>query len=129
MKKEIEWVFTVNPNNDDLVRSIMEQKLIKVSKVLEKFKADNIVREAKVADYEIRGNQHIAIAINVNDPKDVHWFDIDPDVNNDAFIRACGWAYEPEDDPGSFFCFNANSKFHKHRTEEQAFKAIFEGQS
>jgi hypothetical protein len=47
--------------------------------------------------YHIAGNKYFAIAINVNDPSDVNWFDIDPDVNNDAFIRAQGWAYEPED--------------------------------
>lgn len=56
-----------------------------------------VVQEKRVADYEIRGNQFIAIAINVNDPKDAHYFTIDPDVNNNAFVRACGWAYEPED--------------------------------
>jgi len=44
--------------------------------------------------YHIAGNQHIAIAINANDPTDVHYFDIDPDVNNDAYERAQGWAYD-----------------------------------
>lgn len=43
--------------------------------------------------YIIAGNQFIAIAINVDDSKDVHYFDIDPEVNNNAFIRAIGWAY------------------------------------
>jgi len=52
-----------------------------------------VVKAERVGEYEIRGNQHIAIAINVNDPKDAHYFTIDPEVNNDAFIRACGWAY------------------------------------
>ncbi len=47
--------------------------------------------------YYIAGNKHLAIAINVNDPTDVHYFDIDPDVNNNAYIRAQGWAFEPED--------------------------------
>lgn len=58
--------------------------------------APPVVQETVVGDYEIRGNQYVAIAINVNNPKDSHYFDIDPDVNNNAFIRACGWAYEPE---------------------------------
>ena len=44
-------------------------------------------------DYFITGNQYLAIAINLKDPKDAHYFDIDPEVNNDAFVRACGWAY------------------------------------
>ena len=56
-----------------------------------------VVQQERVEDYEIRGNKFIAIAINVNNPEDVHYFDIDPDVNNNAFIRACGWAYEPKD--------------------------------
>jgi len=43
-----------------------------------------------VSDYEIAGNQYIAIAINIYYPKDFHYFDIDSDINNDAFIRACG---------------------------------------
>lgn len=55
-----------------------------------------IVQETVVGDYEIRGNQYVAIAINVKNPSDSHLFDIDPDVNNNAFVRACGWAYEPE---------------------------------
>jgi len=46
--------------------------------------------------YFITGNQYLAIAINLEDEKDVHYFDIDPDVNNDAFVRACGWAYPGE---------------------------------
>ena len=54
-----------------------------------------VVQETVVGDYEIRGNQYVAIAINVKNPKDSHYFD--PDVNNNAFIRACGWAYVPED--------------------------------
>jgi hypothetical protein len=46
--------------------------------------------------YYIAGNQHLAIAINEDDPKDVHYFFIDPDVNNNAYIRAQGWAYQPD---------------------------------
>ena len=45
--------------------------------------------------YYISGNRYLAIAINVKNPKDAHHFSIDPDVNNDAFIRACGWAFQP----------------------------------
>lgn len=56
----------------------------------------SVIMEERVENYEIRGNQYIAIAISANDPKDAHYFDIDPDCNNNAFIRACGWAYEPE---------------------------------
>lgn len=48
-----------------------------------------------VGDYEICGNKYVAIAINIKKPQDAHYFDIDPEVNNDAFVRACGWAYEP----------------------------------
>ena len=44
--------------------------------------------------YYIAGNQHMAIAINAEDPTDVHYFTIDPDVNNDAYVRAQGWAYD-----------------------------------
>ena len=55
-----------------------------------------VVRHERVEDYEIYGNQHVAIAVNVFNPSDSHYFTIDPEVNNDAFIRACGWAYEPE---------------------------------
>lgn len=54
------------------------------------------VRHERVEDYEIYGNQHVAIAVNVNNPRDSHYFTLDPGVNNDAFVRACGWAYEPE---------------------------------
>jgi hypothetical protein len=60
-----------------------------------KRKANNVVQEERIGDYEIRGNQYVAIAVNVNDAKDSHYFTIDPEVNNDAFVRACGWAYEP----------------------------------
>jgi hypothetical protein len=48
-----------------------------------------------VESYEIYGNQYVAIAVNREDATDSHYFTIDPEVNNDAFIRACGWAYEP----------------------------------
>ena len=47
--------------------------------------------------YQIVGNEDYAFAINESDPEDIHHFDRDPEVNNDAFIRACGWAYEPND--------------------------------
>ena len=67
--------------------------MIKTGSVI-KMEATNFT---EVGEYEISGNQFIAIAINKTNPKDSHWFEIDPDVNNDAFIRACGWAYEPED--------------------------------
>lgn len=56
------------------------------------------VRKKIVGKYEIHGNQYVAIAVNRDDPKDSHYFDIDPEVNNDAFVRACGWAYEPSND-------------------------------
>jgi hypothetical protein len=55
-----------------------------------------VVQEALVGEYEIRGNKYVAIAINVKNPLDSHRFDIDPDVNNNAFVRACGWASKPE---------------------------------
>jgi len=41
----------------------------------------------------IIGNKHIAIAINLEDETDTHHFERDPEVNNDAFTRALGWAY------------------------------------
>ena len=47
--------------------------------------------------YYIAGNKYIAIAIDVDDPTDAHHFTIDPDVNNNAYIRAQGWAFEPDD--------------------------------
>lgn len=56
----------------------------------------------RVGNYEIYGNKYVAIAINVLDPKDSHYFTIDPEANNDAFVRACGWAYEPENLPSAF---------------------------
>ncbi len=43
--------------------------------------------------YHIAGNINLAIAISVTDPSDCHWFDRDPDVNNNAYIRAKGWAW------------------------------------
>lgn len=55
------------------------------------------LRTTVVERYEIVGNQFLAIAVNMDKPEDVHYFDIDPEVNNDAFVRACGWAYEPLD--------------------------------
>jgi hypothetical protein len=55
-----------------------------------------VLRTAYYEGYIVTGNQYLAIAINVDNPQDVQIFAIDPEVNNDAFIRACGWAYEPE---------------------------------
>ena len=43
--------------------------------------------------YYIAGNKYIAIAINIDNPEDVHYFHIDPDVNNNAYVRAKGWAF------------------------------------
>lgn len=51
------------------------------------------MRHTTYHGYFISGNQYLAIAISVTDPTDVHYFDIDPEVNNDAFVRAMGWAY------------------------------------
>ena len=34
------------------------------------------------------------MAININYPLDSHYFTIDPEVNNNAFIRACSWVFE-----------------------------------
>jgi hypothetical protein len=53
------------------------------------------IREKVVESYRIVGNKNYAFACNMNDDKDNHYFTRDPDVNDDAFIRACGWAYEP----------------------------------
>lgn len=50
-----------------------------------------------VVDYWfVVGNEEYAFAINMRDQSDVHYFRRDPDVNNDAFIRACGWCYPGE---------------------------------
>ena len=49
--------------------------------------------------YHIAGNENIAIAINVDDPYDAHYFTRDPEVNDNAYIRAMGWAYEPSMPP------------------------------
>jgi hypothetical protein len=43
--------------------------------------------------FEIAGNADLAIAINVDDPSDCHTFTRDPDCNDNAFKRACGWAF------------------------------------
>lgn len=51
------------------------------------------VRERIWWGYRIIGNQQAAIAIDIVDSTNTQYFDIDPEVNNDAFIRACGWAY------------------------------------
>lgn len=69
----------------------------KLSSILrEKSQRMSIVQTRIVETYLIVGNQKVAIAININDPEDSHYFTIDPEVNNNAFIRACGWAYEPD---------------------------------
>ena len=47
--------------------------------------------------YHIAGGKHIAIAINVDDPTDAHYFTIDSDVNDNAYVRAIGWAYPGDD--------------------------------
>ena len=53
------------------------------------------IEEKRVGDYEIRGNQFVAIAINVNNASDSYVFDIDPfDIDpkdRNAFIKACIW--------------------------------------
>lgn len=54
-----------------------------------------MVEITTIGDYEIHGNQYVAIAVNSHNPKDSHYFTIDPDTNNNAFIRACAWASEP----------------------------------
>lgn len=56
-----------------------------------------VIKEKLVGEYEIHGNKHIAIAVNVNDPSDFHVFNPDPSINNDAFEYACGWADLPPD--------------------------------
>ena len=48
--------------------------------------------------YFIVGNEEYAFAVSLTNKKDIHHFHRDPDVNNDAFIRACGWAYDPSDE-------------------------------
>lgn len=54
------------------------------------------IRQDLVAAYHIIGNKNYAFALNRTNAKDHHYFTRDPDVNDDAFIRACGWAYEPD---------------------------------
>lgn len=58
---------------------------------------EDILRTQYWHGYLITGNKYVAIAINVNNPKEAHYFTIDPDVNNDAFVRACGWAHPGPD--------------------------------
>jgi len=49
-----------------------------------------------VGDYMLAGNEFLAIAINVNDPQDAHWFtpreEGDPLTDMRAFERAGAWA-------------------------------------
>ena len=55
--------------------------------------------------YLITGNKYVAIAVNLEDESDSHCFTIDPEVNNDAFVRACGWAYPgPNENEKRFQC-------------------------
>lgn len=82
----------------DLGRAVVE-KFNEVSKRLGfsdriEVASGSPLSHARIEGYEIYGNQFVAIAMNVNDAADPHHFGIDPDVNNNAFIRACGWAYE-----------------------------------
>lgn len=45
-----------------------------------------------VNGYHVAGNYYIAIAINVNDPKDAHYFTDDPlNPNKGAFNIAIAW--------------------------------------
>jgi hypothetical protein len=41
--------------------------------------------------YDIAGNEHVAVAINTNDPADAHHFTRDPDCHDSAFARAVAW--------------------------------------
>jgi hypothetical protein len=50
------------------------------------------IQQNVVGYYEIHGNQYVAIAVHIKDPSDAHYFTIDPDVNNNAYIRACNFA-------------------------------------
>jgi len=54
------------------------------------------IRKRKVGEYNIVGNKNYAFACHLIGPPD-HYFTRDPEVNDDAFVRACGWAYEPDD--------------------------------
>jgi len=80
---------------EEQARSIEQASLSPPVKIKKRYLQSRSVRSKRVEEYEIRGNKYIAIAINVNDPTDAHYFTIDPEVNNDAFVRATGWAYEP----------------------------------
>lgn len=48
--------------------------------------------------YHVAGNENVAIAISEADPDDAHYFTRDPDVNDNAYVRALIWAY-PGPDP------------------------------
>lgn len=41
----------------------------------------------------IVGNEDYAFAHDPEETNNIHHFTRDPDVNDDAFVRACGWAY------------------------------------
>jgi hypothetical protein len=59
--------------------------------------SDSVLMQKLVGNYVVSGNKHVAIAVNIFNAEDSHYFDIDPEVNNNAFVRACGWAFEPDD--------------------------------
>lgn len=50
-------------------------------------------RQREYHGWYIVGHQDYAFAVNMENNKDIHYFDRDPNVNDDAFIRACGWAF------------------------------------
>lgn len=61
------------------------------------FIMNDITSQKTIVDHWfIVGNQEYAFAINMNDETEIHCFDIDPEVNNNAYIRAQGWAYPGE---------------------------------
>jgi hypothetical protein len=53
-----------------------------------------VIRECTWWGYRIVGNKYHAIAVDIANHANTHYFTIDPDVNNDAFVRAQGWAYQ-----------------------------------
>ena len=66
----------------------------------------NVIIETTYVDgYVISGNHYVAIAINMTDPSDAHYFYLDDcivdikdgkNVVQSAFITAQGWAYQPD---------------------------------
>ncbi len=64
----------------------------------------NVIIETTYVDgYVITGNHYVAIAINMTNPSDAHYFyltdcvEVTKGVHQSAFITAQGWAYEPTD--------------------------------